>query len=320
VTVDPVSSPGLPDLMVIGDLNPDLILAGEDLRPRFGQVEQLADRADLVVGGSGAIVACGAARLGLASSLCAVIGDDSLGSIVVRGIADLGVDPSSVRVDPALPTGVSVILTSAGGRAILTAPGAIAGLSSDDVRGLAAPPARHVHVSSLFLMPPELRAALPDLLDRFARAGCTSSLDPNWDPSERWDLGGLEEVVDLILPNQEELLAITGAPVLAEAIASWDHPAGLVVKLGEDGGMCWIQARTEHVQAPEPPRLTDTVGAGDSFVAGFLTSWIDGGSPRESLALAVAAGSLSTRAVGGTAGQPDRREADSLAATLSHSP
>jgi ribokinase len=320
VTVDPVPSPDLPDILVIGDLNPDLILTGDDLQPRFGQVEQLADRADLVVGGSGAIVACGASRLGLAASLCAVVGDDAFGSIMARAIAELGVDPSSVRIDPTLKTGVSVILTSASGRAILTAPGAIEGLSPDDVQGLATPPARHVHVSSLFLMAPGLRAALPDLLDRFARAGCTSSLDPNWDPSERWDLGGLDDVVDLIFPNREELLAITGAPTVAEAIASWERRAGLVVTLGKAGAMCRIQARDEHVRAPERPGLADTIGAGDSFVAGFLASWIQGGSPIESLALAVAAGSLSTRAVGGTAGQPDRREADALSATLSRSP
>ena len=53
------------DLLVLGDCNPDLVVRGGDLRPRFGQAEQLVDEARLVVGGSGAIMACGAARLGL---------------------------------------------------------------------------------------------------------------------------------------------------------------------------------------------------------------------------------------------------------------
>ena len=45
------------DLMVVGDVNPDLVLRG-DAWPEFGQVEQLVDDAQLVIGGSGAIMAC----------------------------------------------------------------------------------------------------------------------------------------------------------------------------------------------------------------------------------------------------------------------
>jgi len=43
------------DLLVLGDINPDLVLRGEDVEPAFGQVERLADESDLVIGGSGAI-------------------------------------------------------------------------------------------------------------------------------------------------------------------------------------------------------------------------------------------------------------------------
>ena len=52
------------DVLVVGDANPDLVLRG-DVRPRFGQEEQLLDAADLVLGGSAAITAAGCARLGL---------------------------------------------------------------------------------------------------------------------------------------------------------------------------------------------------------------------------------------------------------------
>lgn len=56
------------DLLVVGDANPDLIVRG-DVTPEFGQAEKLVDQADLVIGGSGAIAACGAARLGLRVAL-----------------------------------------------------------------------------------------------------------------------------------------------------------------------------------------------------------------------------------------------------------
>ena len=52
------------DLLVVGDANPDIALRGE-VEPAFGQAQRLVEDALLTVGGSGAIVACGAARLGL---------------------------------------------------------------------------------------------------------------------------------------------------------------------------------------------------------------------------------------------------------------
>ncbi len=63
------------DVLVLGDVNPDLVLTG-DVVPRFGQAEQLLTGADLLIGGSGAITAHGMARLGLDVALVAEVGDD----------------------------------------------------------------------------------------------------------------------------------------------------------------------------------------------------------------------------------------------------
>ena len=71
-----------PEVLVIGDANPDLVLTG-DVDPRFGQVEKLVDTASLVLGASGAIVAAGLARLGVRTALAAVVGDDVFGRFVL---------------------------------------------------------------------------------------------------------------------------------------------------------------------------------------------------------------------------------------------
>ena len=70
--------------------------------------------------------------------------------------------------------------------------------------------------------------------------------------------------------------------------------------------------------AARPPLVdvVDTTGAGDSFNAGYLYGHLAGWSPSRSLALAVAVGSLSTRAVGGTTAQPDLEEAVAVAAMV----
>ncbi|MCZ4515963.1 carbohydrate kinase family protein, partial [Streptomyces sp. ActVer] len=52
------------DLLVIGDVNPDVVVGPVPRAVAFGQREQLVERGGLVLGGSAAIMACGAARLG----------------------------------------------------------------------------------------------------------------------------------------------------------------------------------------------------------------------------------------------------------------
>ena len=61
------------DVVVVGELNPDLILAG-DVIPEFGQVEKLVQQATLTIGSSSAIFACGVARLGLRVAFLGKVG------------------------------------------------------------------------------------------------------------------------------------------------------------------------------------------------------------------------------------------------------
>ena len=87
--------PDRPDLLVLGDANPDLVLTG-DVEPAFGQAERLVDDAHLTVGGSGAIVACGAARLGLRVGFCGVVGDDLFGRFLRDELERRGVEALAV--------------------------------------------------------------------------------------------------------------------------------------------------------------------------------------------------------------------------------
>jgi sugar/nucleoside kinase (ribokinase family) len=60
----------------------------------------------------------------------------------------------------------------------------------------------------------------------------------------------------------------------------------------------------------------DTVGAGDSFDAGYLAGTLWGWDTRRALALGAACGALSTRQAGGTGAQATREEATATASTL----
>ena len=118
------------DLLVLGDCNPDLILGAPGLEPAFGQAETLVDSADLTIGGSGAILACGAARLGLRTAIAGVVGDDLFGRFMADALRERGVDIRGLVVDPGLRTGPDRRSSPASDdRAIITFPGTIAALT-----------------------------------------------------------------------------------------------------------------------------------------------------------------------------------------------
>lgn len=307
------------DLVVIGDCNPDLVLSGEDVEPAFGQVERLVDAAELTIGGSGGIVACGAARLGLRTAFAGVVGDDLFGRFMRDALARRGVDTHAIVVDPDARTGLTVILSRPGDRAILTFPGTIASLRSDQVdEGLLAS-MRHVHVASFFLQT-ALAAGLPELFARARSAGATTSIDPNWDPVERWD-GGLKDLLsatDVFLPNAEEAMRIADVDDAEDAARVLASRGPLVaVKRGRAGALAALPSG-ELLEAQALPGTdpVDTIGAGDSFDAGFLAARLNGWSSQLALGLAAACGSLSTRAVGGTPAQPTLDEAQAALAEL----
>ena len=298
------------DLLVLGDANPDLVMRGGEVEPAFGQAERIVEQAQLTVGGSGAIFACGAARLGLRVAFAGVVGDDLFGEFMRSELADHGVDTRGVVVDPHRPTGVTVVLSTVDDRAMLTAPGTIGDLRGDLIDPDLLTAARHVHVSAFFLQ----RGLAPDLPGLFAtvrEAGGTTSLDPNWDPGGAWD-GGLMDLlssVDVFLPNAMEAMRLARISDLDEALARLRMRAPLtVVKAGADGAMAATTGEVIHIPGI-PVRVVDTTGAGDSFDAGFLAGYLAGEPLERSLALGNACGAMSSRVTGGTEGQPTLAEA-----------
>lgn len=299
------------DILVLGDVNPDLVLSGETVEPAFGQAERLVDEARLVIGGSGAIFACGAARLGLRVALAGVVGDDTFGRFMCAELQERGVDTSGIVVIPGRSTGVTVVLSGREDRAMLTFAGTIKDLRrsllDEDLLGRT----RHVHVSSYFLQD-ALTPELPELL-REARAGeATTSVDPNWDPSGLWDSGllALLPEVDVFLPNEMEALSLARISVREDAMARLrSSGAGTVVVKTAGEGAVGAQA-SESLSVPAlPTHVVDSTGAGDSFDAGFLAGFLGGEPLRRCLEIGNACGALSTLGIGGTSTQPTMVEA-----------
>lgn len=314
-------SPRSIDLLVVGELNPDVIVHQPGLQPRFGQVEQVVDEVRLEIGSSSAIVACGAARLGLRVAFVGAVGDDPFGRFVLDELTERGIDVAHCRVESDVPTGATVILSRGDDRAILTAVGAMDRLTAADVPlGLIAA-SRHLHVGGVFLQP-RLKAGIADLFRSARSAGVSTSLDTNWDPSEAW--AGLAPVLaqtDLFLPNTAEATALTGdhdPESAARSLATQLARDGIVaVKRGADGAVA-VRGRRYASSPTLSIDSVDSTGAGDTFDAGMISALLDGVPLEDALRFAVACGSLSVRAVGGTTAQPTKDEALAAAATLAH--
>ncbi len=300
------------DVLVLGELNADLILQG-DVEPAWGQTEKLIDDATLTLGSSSAIFACGIARLGLSVAFAGIVGDDLLGHFCRDQLAARGIDTSGVVVDSGQRTGMTIILQRPDDRAMLTFPGAIAALTVQQVKPALLDAARHIHVGSYYLQT-ALQPGLAPLFAAQRRRGGTTSLDTNWDPSERWaGLDALLAATEIFLPNETEACRITGTADTSEALELLATRVPIVaIKRGAAGA---VTARgIERVEAI-PPRVNvvDAVGAGDSFDAGFVCGLLKGWTLERALKLAVACGALSTRAAGGTQGQATLDEAMALA-------
>ena len=302
--------------MVIGDCNPDVLVLGDDVTPAFGQQEKLVDAVSLEIGGSAAITAVAAARLGLKVALVAAVGPDPAGTFMLDQLTREGVDVSFVAVRADAPTGMTVALSRGGDRAILTALGAIASLTAADISSALLAQARHVHVSSYFLLADSLGPGLAAVLASARAAGATTSLDTNWDPSQRWRDERLSAVIaqaGVLLPNEAEALALSGAAsVDAAATTLAAGGAKVVVKRGARGVLCADGLARASVSVPAVTPV-DATGAGDCFNAGLIAGLLQGLPLTGAAALGCATGALSTGAPGGTASAPDMATAADLA-------
>ena len=297
------------DLLVVGDINPDVVVGARRTSSRSGRPSSSQTAATLGLGGSAAITACGAARLGLRTAIVGAVGDDAAGRLALDELARRGVDTSAVRVVSEQETGLTVHVLSDGDRAMITSRGALDELEASavpaglvrrlaprarglllppaaphagparPVRGSARPPARRPPSTSTGTRPSAGRAGWP----RCCRRSTSSSSTPPRPPAS---LGRLT-------PRWRPRYSPRAAPFRWSSSA---RPA----RLAHDG------CRLVRVNAPVAS-VVDSVGAGDSFDAGFLCGRLSGWTAGRSLALGVICGSLSVRATGGVAAQPDRR-------------
>lgn len=289
------------DVTIAGEINLDLILYG---LPTDMPVERelLADDFRLTLGSSSAILAHNLSALGVKVGFITKIGTDSLGTIAIERLKESAVDISRVvTANSGYQTGVTILLNHGKMRHILTYPGLMSEMSVHDLDISYLASGRHFHISSLYLQK-GLQSDLPRLCRELKQKGLTLSLDTNDDPDDRWGnpLEELFPLLDVLLPNEDEAKRIAKTEDIEEAISYLsDRVPVVAMKCGARGSL--VQAgRQRWIAPPVSVQPTDTIGAGDSYNAGFLKGYLEKRPLPVCAAMGNTTAALSTLRSGGT--------------------
>ena len=296
-------------ILVIGELNVDLIVSGLMSLPALGR-EITCTGFSRALGSSSAIFARALAGLGAQVDFVGKVGDDDNGRFMVAQLQEIGIGTDEVIIDPAVQTGITISLTYPHEKAQVTYPGSIADFRLSDVDLSLLDHYAHLHMASMYLQT-GLQPAFPQLLRRAREQGLTTSLDPGWDPNERWDdvLSEALSAVNILFVNEHEAKAIGKKESVTQAVSDLAQHVPLVVaKLGPDGATLADQDG-QLDSAAFPVEVVDTTGAGDSFDAGFVYQHIVAGrSKAESLRFANACGAIAATRVGGASSVPSAEQ------------
>lgn len=271
-------------------------------------------------------VAIGVRRLGHRVAFISRVGDDDMGRAIVRGLLGEGVDVSGVRYDDSAPTSLMVRqhrTSDIVSVAYYRREGAGAKLSPHDVDAEVIRRARLLHVTGIT---PSLSATARDALTGAvcvaSSAGVTVSLDVNhrellWTRSAARDmLRPLLPSVDILFGGADELLLLEPSASSAEEAAGLLHTHGVgdvVLKRGPRGASAWHDGERSDQPAVEVTAV-DPVGAGDAFVAGYLSAHLDGEGVVERLRRGSLCGAFAVSVHGDWEGAPRRGELETVGA------
>lgn len=286
------------DLITIGRVSVDLY--GQQIG---GRLEDMASFAK-AVGGCPANIAIGAARLGLKSALLSRVGDEAMGRFVREQLVREGVNVEGLRTDPDRLT--ALVLLGVRDEAqfpliFYRTDCADAALDESDVDKALISRARGVLVTGTHFAKPASDAAQRKAMRLAQENGAKVVLDIDYRPN-LWGLAGhgagdarfvasddvtkhLQSILpecDLIVGTEEELHIAGGVADTLKALRAIRKLAPralIVVKRGAQGCVAFPKgipaSLDEGIQGPGfPVEVYNVLGAGDAFMAGFLSGWL----------------------------------------------
>ncbi|MDO4938816.1 MAG: carbohydrate kinase family protein [Lachnospiraceae bacterium] len=299
------------DIVCIGVALVDSIVRGFDPKP-ISKAGFFADSGSLAVGGEALNGSITASKLGLKSAIVTGLGYDAAAELVTGALEKNGVDISNCVRNEEIHTPVSTLLVNLDGtrKSIMNHSHRYNFHPENHMDVLQDTPA--VAIGSLFRPPFNEPEIIFKVLSRAKELGLTVYADtklPNYNTLSLDDVRESLQYIDYIFPNEDEAAFYSGETdpdKQAEVFLKYGVKTA-IIKLGAKG--CLLKNSRERVFLPalkiDP---VDAVGAGDNFMAGFITARHDGKTDAEALEFANACGAICTEHIGATTGIQNKKQ------------
>jgi len=302
------------EITCIGQALIDCITKGIGREPE-GRRVQRAESISLSIGGDAINEAMVLKRLGHEVRLVCGLGDDLAGRMILGTMEELGVDYSLTDMAADRPTPVANLMVEAdGSRNSVNSNSSMLGCYVPDLR--AARDTKILSLASLFRAPLDRPQSVINLVQEAKRNGCLVCADTKIPTFRKMTFGDIAEIlpmIDYIFPNLEEAAFFSGRKEISD-MASFFLDAGIrhvVIKAGPEGSYVYGDHEQFHMKAL-PVEVVDTTGAGDNYVAGFLSGLLRGFSLVECSHYGTVCAAACVRRLGAGGGVQSRKEADAL--------
>ncbi|MGD0328859.1 MAG: sugar kinase [Nitrososphaeria archaeon] len=270
------------------------------------------------VAGSESNFAIGIVRMQLKAGWISRVGDDEFGIEILNFIRGEGVDTSKVSVDPLSPTGIYFIqrgypLPRKSAVFYYRKGSAASKLSPEDVNPDYLKSAKLLHMTGIT---PALSSSCRETTLHAIRIAKNLDMIVSFDTNLRLKLWTnineakdvyrkILEHVDILITSPSDMKYVLEVNDIDQAQSVCRKgPQMVVVKLGDKGAFCVTKEGKKYSVEPLRVEVVDPIGAGDSFAAGFISTYLKDGDLENALKIGNICGALATTVRGDVEGIP----------------
>jgi sugar/nucleoside kinase (ribokinase family) len=310
------------DVITIGSLNIDLLISGQ-APTDLAELRQWVGPSNVAItaAGSNGYATLAFARLGLRTGVVSVLADDVLGDVVLQEMIRAGVDVSHIVRQPQTQSGIGIYLLLFGNQKrplTYRYPTHVPWpnpLGEADREYLLS--GRHIHCAGYL----HYREMWNDDVAQLYRAAQARGVTTSFDPQGmllHYEGAWLEPVreilhhTDILLVDAHEAVHLTLSEDMrtAAVILQQAGPRVVVIKNGAQDTLVYQQERSfwQPAISVPPAEIVDTVGAGDTYDAAFVTAFLSDWPLERCAKFAALASASSLRGAGGVASLASRAE------------
>lgn len=250
-------------------------------------VDTLEQTSQISIGGDAFNQALLLKRLGYNSMLCAGIGNDQHGEIILRKLQKFNISTDTMVCNSNWTTSHSLIhLDENGERSFTVTGGAHRLLEKQHFPFELLPVCKAISLGSMFTLHQLEEDGLKEIFQCAKENHCITFSDTSIDRYQK----GLKKVkeflpnIDYFMPSLEEAIQLTNRkePDEIAQVLLKNGANTVVLKLGDKGAV--LYRKDVKIEGPAYPSMVmNTTGAGDNFCAGFIASLLAGCQEKEAL-------------------------------------